>query len=52
MRQHTDGNSVIILRFKNEHWEVGGMTVTERGPFSAWVGTHMSEMTLLTGLKC
>lgn len=51
MRQHTDGNNVLIFRFKNEHWEVMGMIMTERGPFSTWVG-HSSGMTLLTGLKC
>jgi len=45
MRRHTDGNSVIIFRFKYEHWEVVGMIMT------AWVGAHMSGMTLLTGLK-
>lgn len=52
MRQHTDGNSVIIFRFKNEHREVVGMIMTERGPFGSWVGAHVSGITLLTGLKC
>jgi hypothetical protein len=53
MRQPTDANSVIIFRFKNEHWEVVGMIMAERGTFSTWVGAHItSGMTLLTGLKC